>query len=280
MIPIHDENPAHGPAVVTVLLIATCVVALLWLLSVPDHDMDWVFNSLGAIPIVVRGQGYVEPYVAGLPPQASLVTSLFLHAGLLHLAGNMLYLWVFGNNVEDRLGHFRFLVFYLLCGIAGTLVHVALFPDSDVPLVGASGAVSGVLGAYLLLFPLARVRVIVPPFFWRSVRLPAWLFLGLWFVFQSFLAANDVSISDVPHQSAEDGVAWAAHVGGFVTGMALVLLMRPKGVTLFHDFGGATMTPARAPTRSKGSVPQVNRSKLARPATGVKPKDRKPTVHR
>jgi membrane associated rhomboid family serine protease len=282
MLPIHDENPTHRPAVVTAFVIAACVAAFLWLVTLPPGEIDWAIASLGAVPLVIRGEATVAPYVSGLPSQASLLTSLFLHAGLLHLGGNMLYLWVFGNNVEDRLGHLRFLAFYLLAGVAATGVHVALVPDSDVPVVGASGAISGVLGAYVLLFPLARVRVLVPPFFWWTFRLPAWLFIGLWFVYQALLAAGDVGIGAAQRWEDGAGIAWDAHVAGFLAGVALVPLLRPRGVPLFHGVGGRSSRAAAPPPRPerrsppRGSVPDTVRSAV-RPTPRA---GRRPTVER
>ncbi len=275
MIPLSDENPAHRTPIVTTLLIALCLGVLVWTLTLDGYDLTWAYQTLGTAPAVLLGKATIQPYFAGFPPAASLITALFVHAGVLHLAGNVLFLWVFGNNVEDRLGHLRFLIFYLAAGVAATLVHVALFPGSDVPVVGASGAVSGVLGAYLLLFPHARVRVLFPPFFFRTFRLPAWLFLGLWFVLQGFVGAEDVYVAAAPG-AEQGGVAWAAHVGGFVAGMVLVAAMRPKGVPLLARVGrgGAAMV-----ARKSGTVPEVGRGRPTAPR-GVVPKPRTPTIRR
>jgi membrane associated rhomboid family serine protease len=154
---------------------------------------------------------------------------MFLHGGWLHIIGNMLYLWIFGNNVEDSIGHFKFIVFYLLCGIAAAAAQVAISPDSTVPMIGASGAISGVLGAYLLLLPRARVLVLFPIWiFWRVFYVPAMLMLVLWFGMQL------LSGLAVLHVDVNGGVAFWAHVGGFVAGILLVPVFKKRGVRLFQ----------------------------------------------
>ena len=230
MIPLYDDNPTRRTPVLVVSLIATCIGVFLFQASLGrEAAMVWVYR-LGAIPAVVTGEVQLHPDLAGpVPASATLVTSMFLHGGLLHLAGNMLYLWIFGNNVEDALGHGRFLVFYLGAGILAALAHVWMDPASEVPMIGASGAISGVLGAYLLLYPRAEVAVLIPiGFILQLVRLPAVVVLVLWFVFQFlsnlFAAGQDGA-----------GVAWMAHIGGFVVGMALLFLFKPRTVPLFGD---------------------------------------------
>jgi membrane associated rhomboid family serine protease len=253
VIPIHDDNPTTRPAAVTVLLIAACAAALLWYSGLDVGSQEWAALSLGVVPSVLVGAESVQPFVPGMPAELSLVTSMFLHAGWGHLIGNMAYLWLFGNNIEDRLGHRRFLVFYLLAGVASMAIHVALYPGSSVPVVGASGAVSGVLGAYVLLFPHARIRVIVLPLIFRSFRIPAWLFIGFWFVLQSFSLAADVA--GPAHAGEVGGIAFGAHVGGFLAGMALLLLMRRR-LPLFQRPGAATPTvAARGPWGRRPDAP-------------------------
>jgi membrane associated rhomboid family serine protease len=160
-----------------------------------------------------------------LPPAATVATSMFLHGGFLHLAGNMLYLWIFGNNVEDAMGHVRFVIFYLLCGVGAALGQVLQDPSSEVPMIGASGAISGVLGAYVLLYPHARVLVLVPlGFMAHMVRMPAGWVLGLWFGIQI--------LSSLGSQGA--GVAWFAHIGGFLVGMALIPVFKYRRVRLLN----------------------------------------------
>jgi membrane associated rhomboid family serine protease len=179
--------------------------------------------EFGAVPCRLTG---LCPAGDAPAPFLTLFTSMFLHGGFLHIAGNMLYLWIFGDNVEDTLGHGRFLLFYLLSGVAAALAQIVVHPDSSVPMVGASGAVSGVLGAYLLLFPYARVLVLlIFGFFVRIVRWPATVVLGFWIVVQ-FL--NGLITVSVAAGGAAGGTAWFAHIGGFVAGIVLLFLMRPR----------------------------------------------------
>lgn len=268
MIPIHDDNPITRPPVLTLGLIASCIAAFVWLITLDPGNREWAAYTLGAIPAVLTGRVDIAPFHPGFPAEASVITLMFLHADWLHLGGNMLYLWIFGNNVEDRLGHGRFLALYIVAGLAGTAAHVAANPASEVPLIGASGAVSGVLGAYLLLFPHARVKMIVPPFLFRTFRVPAWLFLGFWFVFQGFKVAGspDAALAD------EGGVAWLAHVAGFVAGMALLLLLRPKGVPLFARPGQAARSAPVAPRPAPwGSAPSAGGAAPAAPVAKPTP---------
>ena len=251
MIPIHDDNPTTRTPALTLLLIAGCIGAYVWFVSLDLGSQEGVVYTLGAVPALLTGEVTFQPYFDGFPAPASVVTMLFMHAGLVHLGGNMLYLWIFGNNVEDRLGHGRFLALYLLAGLAGTAAHVASNPASDVPLIGASGAISGVLGAYLLLYPFARVRMIVPPFLFRTFHVPAWAFLGFWFVLQIYNAAGDVYLATGVEGVPEGGVAWSAHAAGFVAGIVLLLVLKPAGVTLFARRAGSPARDRGATTRAK-----------------------------
>jgi membrane associated rhomboid family serine protease len=245
MIPLHDDNPTTRAPALTLALIAACVGAFGWLMSLDAGTREWAAYTLGTVPAVLTGRIAIEPFLQGFRPEWSVVTLMFLHGGWLHLGGNMLYLWIFGNNVEDRLGHGRFLALYLGAGLVGTAAHVAGDPTSEVPLIGASGAISGVLGAYLLLYPFARVRMIVPPFLFRTFKVPAWLFLGFWFVFQGIQMAGGLGQDGRP-TLGEAEVAWTAHIGGFVAGMVLLLLLRPRGVPLFARPGQPTRRRAVA----------------------------------
>ena len=225
MIPLHDDNPTSTVPFITIALIVACTLAFLWELSLGERALEAAIFSLGVTPATLVGSGRLPPEMQIVPPWATLLTSMFLHGGWMHLIGNMLYLWIFGNNIEDSMGHGRFVVFYVLCGIAAALAQAIPNPGSTVPMIGASGAISGVLGAYLLLFPHARVLVVIPlGFFLHSVRLPALLVLGFWFVLQlinSALAPGDGG-----------GVAWGAHIGGFVAGLVLIPFFKRRGVRL------------------------------------------------
>jgi len=215
--PLHDANPLTIVPYqrVTLALIALTVGGFLLQLSLPSQGLHW-----GLVPAALFG-GSDPATAAGVPAPLTLITSLFLHGGFWHLAGNLLFLWIFGDNIEDATGHLRFLVFYLVCGIAAGLTHAALSPGETLPLVGASGAVSGVLGAYWVLYP--RVMIIALLLGKFPVYLPAYLLLGVWIGLQVVSALS----------GAASNVAWWAHVGGFVAGAGLILVFRRPGIPLF-----------------------------------------------
>ncbi|TAN59214.1 MAG: rhomboid family intramembrane serine protease [Rhodospirillales bacterium] len=228
VLPIYDDNPATRPAFVTWGLIGACILAYLWQTGLGPDAGQAAVMGLGMIPAVLTGEGELAPELYLLPGWATLFTSMFLHGGIAHLAGNMLFLWIFGNNVEDAMGALRYLVFYLLCGVAAALAQTLADPTSEVPMIGASGAISGVLGAYLLLYPRANVRV----FLWvivivRILNVPAVIVLGLWFAMQIY--------SGLSTAAGGGGVAFWAHAGGFVAGMALIPLFKYAHVPLFHQ---------------------------------------------
>ncbi len=226
MIPLRDDNPTTITPYVTYAFIAACVLAFLWQLSLGEKGFEAAVVALGVIPATLLGTESLPPALYVVPPTATLFTSMFLHGGFMHLAGNMLYLWIFGNNVEDAMGHVRFAIFYLLSGIAAAMAQALPNPDSTIPMIGASGAISGVLGAYLLLYPRARVLVLIPlGAFSRVVYVPAMFVLGFWFVLQL--------ISSALADPGQGGVAFGAHIGGFIAGMALIPLFKHRGVQLF-----------------------------------------------
>lgn len=225
MLPLSDHNPRRTAPVVNSLLIAANVLMFFWEMSL-GYDIEPVLAHVAFVP----ARFWYAPAV--VPSLFSALISMFLHGGWLHLGGNMLYLWIFGDNIEDRLGHFRYLVFYLACGFAATLAHAIVNPSSRLPSIGASGAIAGVLGAYILLFPRVRVTTLIPIFIFIMVReVPAIFVLGIWFVFQLFVGVSSLGVS--PEQAG--GVAYFAHIGGFVAGMILVVLM-----------GGLRHAPVRA----------------------------------
>lgn len=226
MIPLHDDNPTQITPVVNTTIIVVCVMAFLWEVSLGPQEQAQVLYGLGLIPAVLFGEQDLPPAVALVPPELTILTSMFLHGGWMHLIGNMLYLWIFGNNIEDAMGHGRFIIFYLLSGLGAAMTQALIAPQSTIPMVGASGAISGVLGAYLLLHPYARVMVLIPlGFFAHIIYLPAMAVLGLWFIIQL--------LSSATADPEQGGVAFLAHVGGFITGMILILVFRRKGVQFF-----------------------------------------------
>lgn len=225
MIPIADENPTRTTAFMTWLIILGCVFVFVWEASL-GRSFEAALNTLGFIPDTLLEPQNAPSVALGISPFETIFISMFLHGSILHLAGNMLYLWIFGNNIEDAMGHIRYTLFYLVSGVVAALTMAFVDPYSKVPMVGASGAISGVLGAYLLLYPRARVTVIIPigiiPY---PIRINAFWVVGIWFATQLASAA----LSD-PNQP---GVAWWAHVGGFVAGMILTPFLKSSDVPYF-----------------------------------------------
>ncbi len=215
--------PSRIFPVVTVVLIAVNVVVFMYEISLGRWELTSFIQTYGFIPnrLTLYGAGY------GLSARsvfAPAFTAIFLHGGWMHLIGNMWYLWIFGDNVEDRLGHLRFLAFYLLCGIAGNFGHYVFNYSSQMPAIGASGAIAGVLGAYLISYPAARILVLVPIFFFlQFFELPAIVVLGFWFVIQFFQG-----IGTLVARGWVGGVAWWAHIVGFVTGIVIFKIFRPR----------------------------------------------------
>ena len=217
MIPIRDTIPSRNPPIVTSLLIAANVLVFIFELMLPEHRLQEFFYFFGIVPKRFTHPQWAQFVGFPIDDYWPFLTSMFLHGGWLHIIGNMWTLWIFGDNVEDRMGPLRFLIFYLLCGIAAGIVHVITNPESTIPTVGASGAIAGVMGAYLVLFPFSRVIVMVPIFFWPFFfELPAVTFLLIWYLTQLWSGTFALaSVQDV------GGVAWWAHVGGFVAGLVL-----------------------------------------------------------
>jgi membrane associated rhomboid family serine protease len=228
MIPIRDANPTHRRPFVTLLLIALNAAAFLFWepITGSPQQQNIFFHCYGAIPEEITTFEPI-PEVAqvcgGKSVPLSILTSMFLHGGWLHIIGNMLFLWVFGNNVEDRMGHVVYVLFYLVAGVVAAYAQAAIGADSTIPLMGASGAVAGVLGAYIVVFPHARVLTLVIFFFITVIELPALIVLGLWFVLQAFQGLGSLG-GDV------GGVAWFAHIGGFVFGALVALLFYRRRV--------------------------------------------------
>ena len=236
VLPLHDDNPTTTRPYVTVGVILACVlVYLVQHLLLSSAGAQQVAYSLGVIPAVLTGREAMPAEIALLPPPATIFTSMFLHAGFLHLAGNMWFLWIFGNNVEEAMGHVRFLIFYVLCGVVAVFSQVLPNPGSIAPMVGASGAISGVLGAYMLLYPRARVLLGLPVGFLiiQLGRFPAVWVLAAWFVLQ--LVMGSISATDIPGRT-EGRIAFGAHIGGFVAGLLLVTIFKRRGVPLWRHY--------------------------------------------
>jgi len=236
VLPLHDDNPTTTRPYVTVGIIIACTLVYVWQhLLMSSLGAQRVAYMLGVIPAVLTGREPMPEEIALLPAPATILTSLFVHGGFLHLAGNMLYLWIFGNNIEDAMGRVRFVIFYVLCGVAAVFAQVLPNPGSIVPMIGASGAISGVLGAYMLLYPRARVLLGLPIGFFivQLGRFPAIWVLLAWFGLQ--LLMGGLSLTRPPG-AGEGGIAFGAHVGGFVAGLLLVTLLKRRSVPLWRQY--------------------------------------------
>jgi membrane associated rhomboid family serine protease len=218
MIPLRDVIPSRTTPYITITIIALNVLAWLFEISQPPDVLQLFLTVYGVVP-------------AAFDP-VTLITSMFLHGSWMHVIGNMWYLWIFGDNVEDRVGHGRFIFFYLLCGIIAAFGQIAMDPESTLPTIGASGAIAGVMGAYFVLYPRSRVLTLIPLFFWwEIIELPALFLLGFWFLMQLFSAG---AIAVTTH-TAGGGVAFMAHVAGFVAGIIAVFALRQREVQPWED---------------------------------------------
>ena len=263
-VPLHDTNAlTHNKLqYVTLGLIIINVVVFAFTAILPDRAIAMAGYGLGYIPAVSNEFLPLDASLYLVPSELTSVTYAFLHADWLHLGGNMLFLWVFGDNVEDAMGHLKFLIFYLLCAVAGAFAHGLAVPQSDVPLIGASGAVAGIVAAYLMLHPKVKIWILV--MMRIPIRLPAWIVLGFWIGMQAvmFLAMPD------------DQVSWAAHLGGIVAGLVLVVFFKRRGVPLFDR---AIVTPdavqmdAPEPVRLPETVPEFKRAEPQRSSVAPKP---------
>ena len=222
MISLKDDNPTSSKPIVTYLLIGSCVLIFLIQLTSQSYKTGQLFYSYGLIPSVLMGHNQLPMDLYAVPAYLTIFTSMFMHGGFMHLIGNMLYMWIFADNIEDNLGPSKFLIFYLLAGIGAAMTQVLMDTQSQIPMVGASGAIGGVLGAYFINHPNARVLVLIPfGFFSQLIKIKALYVLGFWFILQfvnSFLTAS----------SSGGGVAYAAHIGGFITGVVLILFLNKK----------------------------------------------------
>ena len=225
LLPVYDRNPLRiiPFQFMTISLVTVTTLIFLWEASLPPRMLERSILVYGMIPSVLFGTDQLDPQLAPMLPPVTLLSSIFLHGDWMHLVGNMLFLWVFGDNIEDSMGHWRFLLFYLLCGAAAGLAQAAAMPGSQEPLVGASGAVAGILGAYTVLHP--KVKVLVLAMKWFPLYLPAYFVLALWLLTQ--IASVLFGIGGQ--------IAWWAHIGGFIAGALLVVPFRDKRVPLFDQ---------------------------------------------
>lgn len=229
MFPLRDDNPITITPVVTWVLIALNVIVFLYQVSLGPNASQIFVYRFGAIPAVISGGGNLPEKLVAVPPAMSLFTCMFLHGGWMHLVGNMWFLWIFGNNIEEAMGHWRYLLFYLVCGFMASASHIFAYPNSTIPTIGASGAIAGALGAYIMLYPRARVwTLIFIVFFIRLMYIPAWVVLGVWIFLQFINGSMAAGMQET------GGVAFWAHVGGFLAGVLLVGLFKKRSVRFFN----------------------------------------------
>jgi len=254
-LPIRDDNPHTVTPYVNYAVIGLCVLVFLWQFSLGDQAGQMAVYQFGLIPGALFGNVTIDG-VSRPSDVLTVFTSMFMHGGWMHLLGNMLYLWIFGDNIEASLGHKRYLVFYLVCGVAAAIAQVLVAPNSDIPMIGASGAVSGILGAYMMISPRANVKVFVLLIIFITViNLPAFVVLGVWFLGQ--LLSQSMADPNAP------GVAFMAHIGGFIAGAVLVFFFRQRGVPVFQPSHSRPFAVQRV--RRGGSVPQHDSRKSRGP---------------
>ena len=217
MIPLKDDNPTSTKPIITYFIIGLCILIFLIQFSSETYRTGQLFYTYGLIPSVLMGHDPLPLDLYAIPSMMTIFTSMFMHGGFMHLAGNMLYMWIFADNIEDNLGPSRFIIFYLLSGIGAAMTQVLVDTHSQVPMIGASGAIGGVLGAYLINHPNAKVLVLIPfGFFSQLLKIRAIYVLGFWFILQFI--------------SSGGGIAYAAHIGGFVSGIILILFFNKKKI--------------------------------------------------
>ena len=259
-LPLFDNNPTEKMPAISWLILAICVTVFLWQTSLSPAAEYELFLGFGVVPILLFGNQTLPDGLTAVSPYISIFTSMFLHGSWLHLGSNMLYLWIFSDNVEDSMGSVKFILFYGLCGIGAALCQSFIDPYSVTPMVGASGGIAGVLGAYILLHPKASVRVfMLILIFIRIISLPAWVVLGIWIAGQFVSAPAALSGSG--------GVAYFAHIGGFLTGMALIPFFKHRDVGLFDrdkpalkaEWSAQPISLAELKTEAAGRYPRASR---------------------
>lgn len=223
MIPLNDENPSNTVPVINILLIVTNISVFIYMNYFAPLATRSIIAKLGFIPYELSHFVDVNPTNL-VPIPLTIFTAMFMHGGWLHLLSNMLYLWIFGDNIEDKLGHIKYLIFYIMCGITATLVHGFININSRIPTLGASGAIAGVLGAYMFLFPKTRIKTLLfLGIFFQIIRIPAVIILGYWILIQILSAYAEYG------SKTGAGIAWFAHIGGFVAGLVLIVVMKKRG---------------------------------------------------
>lgn len=230
--PFADENPTNKKPIISWLIIFACSSIFLNQIFDPSYITEQNFLSFGMIPAILFGHSELSGPLKIIPPFLSIFTSMFLHGGWMHIIGNMTYLYIFGNNIEERLGKFKFIIFYLITGIVAGLSQAIMDPTSTIPMIGASGAIAGVLGGYLVLYPKANIKVL----FWfiifiKVIRIRAFIVLGGWIIIQ-FISFNGTDVNS-------SGVAYAAHIGGFISGILLINIMKNKTIQKNKVLGGS-----------------------------------------
>lgn len=233
IIPIGDEieRTATPFQFATIIIMGICFAVWGWEINLPFEAVDGAFYSFGLVPAFLFGFRAPPPELAVIPPALTVITSMFMHGGWSHIIGNMLYLWVFGSSLEEACGHVRFVIFYILCGIGAAVGHALVDPAGIVPMIGASGAISGLLAAYMLVYPFNKVTVLVMLIGFVRVRLPALGVIGFWIAYQMY---EMFAAAAAPEPEA-GGVAWTAHVGGFATGAILIFVLRRPGVKMMQE---------------------------------------------
>ncbi len=222
MIPLKAENPAKKIPIFNILLISANILVFIYQNYFVSGGSEPLFFRLGCIPYEFTHFVDIEP-PALIPVPLTILTAMFMHGGWIHLLSNMLFLWVFGGNIEDILGHLKYLSFYIICGVAASLFHIITNIDSQIPSIGASGAIAGVMGAYVFLFPTARIKtLLILVIFIQVVRIPAIILLGYWILIQVLSGLAEFG------SKAGSGIAWFAHIGGFITGFIIIIIFRKR----------------------------------------------------
>ena len=282
-LPLFDNNPTLTRPLITWMIIALCICGFIWQESLDFNAAHNIVYQLGFVPAVFFTPASLPADMSLVPTWSTIFTSMFLHGGWMHIGANMLYLWIFGDNVEASMGRLKFVLFYLLCGGAAAMAQAALDPGSTIPMIGASGGIAGVAGAYLMLHPKAAIRcVVLLLIFFRFINLPAWLVLGVW------IGGQFVAVPQALNETG-GGVAYMAHIGGFLAGMALIPFFKYRHVALFdRDIGigdwadrplNFQEVKAEARARYRRSVPS-SANAVRKPVSTTPPKPSVPTSRR